>query len=190
MIESGADINLQTTNSGRTIFHEVMSSEVSDFGLIDRMVSMGALVNLTDVHGTTPLMDLIRNSDNTLRIHADLTVSGKVSISFLKCSNFVIKSEFFQRLLFDAQNCTGETALWRSMFYGKMDCTSLLLYDNSNTALQTRVQGSLADFVSFRFCICIIKKFIIYFHRCSLSEALDSDPSVSAFLLTLKSDLP
>ena len=84
MIESGADINLQTTNSGRTIFHEVMSSEVSDFGLIDRMVSMGALVNLTDVHGTTPLMDLIRNSDNTLRIHADLTVSGKVSIFVLR----------------------------------------------------------------------------------------------------------
>ena len=82
VIESGADINLQTTNSGRTIFHEVISSEVSDFGLIDRMVSMGALVNLTDVHGTTPLMDLIRNSDNTLRIHADLTVSGKVCILF------------------------------------------------------------------------------------------------------------
>ena len=92
MIESGADINLQTTNSGRTIFHEVMSSEVSDFGLIDRMVSMGALVNLTDVHGTTPLMDLIRNSDNTLRIHADLTVSGKVSIFFLrKASMFSFK---------------------------------------------------------------------------------------------------
>ena len=54
----------------------------------------------------------------------------------------------FQRLLLDAQNCTGETALWRSMFYGKMDCTNLLLQDNANNALQTRVQGSLADFVS------------------------------------------
>ena len=46
-IEHGADVNLQTTNSGRTIFHEVLANEVSDHELIDRMVTLGALVNLT-----------------------------------------------------------------------------------------------------------------------------------------------
>ena len=98
--EHGADINLQTTNSGRTIFHEVMSNEVSDFDLIYRMVSLGALINLTDVHGTTPLMDVIKNTENATKIHSNLTLFGK-------------------RLLIDAQNCTGETALWRSLFNGR-----------------------------------------------------------------------
>ena len=98
--EHGADINLQTTNSGRTIFHEVMSNEVSDFDLIYRMVSLGALINLTDVHGTTPLMDVIKNTENATKIHSDLTLFGK-------------------RLLIDAQNCTGETAIWRSLFNGR-----------------------------------------------------------------------
>ena len=31
-----------------------------DPGLVEAMVNVGALVNLTDVHGTTPLMDVIR----------------------------------------------------------------------------------------------------------------------------------
>ena len=76
--EHGADINLQTTNSGRTIYHEVIANEVSDFKLIDRMVTLGALVNLTDVHGTTPFMDLVKNTDNAIRIHSDLLLRGKV----------------------------------------------------------------------------------------------------------------
>ena len=37
-IEHGADVNLQTTNAGRTIFHEVISNEISDHELIERMV--------------------------------------------------------------------------------------------------------------------------------------------------------
>ena len=77
-----------------------MSNEVSDFDLIYRMVSLGALINLTDVHGTTPLMDVIKNTDTAIKIHSDLTLFGK-------------------RLLIDAQNCTGETALWRSLFHGR-----------------------------------------------------------------------
>ena len=38
----------------------VLAADVTDGELIERMVHMGALVNLTDVHGTTPLMDVIR----------------------------------------------------------------------------------------------------------------------------------
>ena len=77
-----------------------MSNEVSDFDLIYRMVSLGALINLTDVHGTTPLMDVIKNTENATKIHSDLTLFGK-------------------RLLIDAQNCSGETAIWRSLFNGR-----------------------------------------------------------------------
>ena len=58
--ERGADVNLQTGDAGRTVFHMVLAADVTDSELIERMVHMGALVNLTDVHGTTPLMDVIR----------------------------------------------------------------------------------------------------------------------------------
>ncbi len=59
-LDHGADVNLQTADAGRTIFHMVLAAEVTDPELVERMVAMGALVNLTDVHGTTPLMDVIR----------------------------------------------------------------------------------------------------------------------------------
>ena len=104
-IEHGADVNLQTTNAGRTIFHEVIANEISDHELIERMVifvqkrsknlisdvfppfsllnyiflliqffqvTLGALVNLTDVHGTTPFMDLIKNTDVAVKVYRDL----------------------------------------------------------------------------------------------------------------------
>jgi hypothetical protein len=77
--EHGADVNLQTTNAGRTIFHEVIATEVTDHHLIERMVTLGALVNLTDVHGTTPFMDLVRNTDRAVQTHSDLSRLGKVS---------------------------------------------------------------------------------------------------------------
>lgn len=92
------------------------------------MVGLGALINLTDVHGTTPLMDLVRNTENGTKVLTDLTLSGK-------------------RLLIDAQNCTGETVLWRSLFHGRLDTTQILLKnDKANAGLLTRVQGSLADY--------------------------------------------
>jgi ankyrin repeat protein len=61
-LERGADVNLQTADAGRTVFHMVLAAEVTDGELVEQMVTMGALVNLTDVHGTTPLMDVIRCS--------------------------------------------------------------------------------------------------------------------------------
>ncbi len=51
---------MQTTDAGRTVFHSVLAGDVTDQALIEHMVSLGALVNLTDVHGSTPLMDVIR----------------------------------------------------------------------------------------------------------------------------------
>ena len=93
-----------------------MSNEVSDFDLIYRMVSLGALINLTDVHGTTPLMDVIKNTENATKIHSDLTLFGK-------------------RLLIDAQNCTGETAIWRSLFNGRF-------VNNTVWPVNERTEGS------------------------------------------------
>ncbi len=42
--ENGADIDLQTTEAGRTVFHMVLAAEVTDKRLIERMVERGALV--------------------------------------------------------------------------------------------------------------------------------------------------
>ena len=36
------------------------------------MVTLGALVNLTDVHGTTPFMDLIKNTAVAVKVYDDL----------------------------------------------------------------------------------------------------------------------
>ena len=130
-IEHGADVNLQTTNSGRTIFHEVIANEISDHDLIERMVTLGALVNLTDVHGTTPFMDLIKNTDVAVKVYDDLNHHQK-------------------RVLIDAQNCCGESSLWRAMFHGRLDCSKLLLNENANTSLLARIQESPADSVSIR----------------------------------------
>ena len=79
-IDHGGDVNLHTTNAGRTIFHEVMTCEYTDLELVDKMVTLGALVNLTDVHGTTPFMDLIRNTDRAVQTYCDVTTVGKVSL--------------------------------------------------------------------------------------------------------------
>lgn len=78
-LEHGADINLQTTDAGRTVFHMVLAAEVTDKQLIEKMVAMGALVNLTDVHGTTPLMDVIRcKEDRGQNTYKALNEMGKV----------------------------------------------------------------------------------------------------------------
>ncbi len=77
-IDHGGDVNLHTTNAGRTIFHEVMCAKHTDKNLVDKMITLGALVNLTDVHGTTPFMDMIRNTDRAVQTYHSITSSGKV----------------------------------------------------------------------------------------------------------------
>jgi hypothetical protein len=71
---------LPTTNSGKTIFHVILAGDVFDKSLIQRMVASGGLVNLTDVHGTTPFMDVIRSKEKTRAAEAFslLTGLGKV----------------------------------------------------------------------------------------------------------------
>ena len=75
-------------------------------------------------------MDLVKNTDEAVKIYESLNHHQK-------------------RVLIDAQNCCGETALWRSMFHGRMDVSKLLLDENANTVFCARVQESPADSVSF-----------------------------------------
>ena len=76
-------------------------------------------------------MDLVKNTDEAVKIYESLNHHQK-------------------RVLIDAQNCCGETALWRSMFHGRMDCSKLLLEENANTVFCARVQESPADSVSLK----------------------------------------
>ena len=50
---------------------------------------------------------------------------------------------YFQRLLLDAQNCSGESALWRSMFYGKLSMSHLLLDEGAASFTMARVQENI-----------------------------------------------
>ena len=71
---------MQTTDAGRTVFHMILAADVLDKELVARMVSLGGLVNLTDVHGTTPLMDVIKckEKDRAAETYHSLNHLGKV----------------------------------------------------------------------------------------------------------------
>ena len=43
----------------------------------------------------------------------------------------------------DAQNCSGESALFRSLFHGKMEMTHLLLNEGAASFIMARVQEDL-----------------------------------------------
>ncbi len=84
----GADIDLQTTVAGRTVFHLVLASEASDLKLLEDMVGMGALVNLTDVHGSTPLMDAIEcRTDSERAVETYKMIQGMGKVIGLICVN-------------------------------------------------------------------------------------------------------
>lgn len=160
--DHGADVNLQTTNSGRTVFHQVICNSVTDHELVERMITLGALINLTDVHGTTPYMDVIRNTNCAVKIYNDFIVNGKVSVSHMRFKLASYAQLFpFQRVLIDAQNCVGETSFWKAMIFGKLECAKLLIDESVNTSLLARVRESNADCVSLRLTqpfICILKR--------------------------------
>ncbi len=131
-LSHGADIDLQTTEAGRTVFHVVLAAEATDRALVEHMVSMGALVNLTDVHGSTPLMDVIPGGD---------AVRGVDTYRMLR--------QMGKRLLLDAQNCSGESALFRSMFHGRSPMSHLLLDEGAASFAMARVQEDVQKRVRF-----------------------------------------
>ncbi len=55
-----------------------------------------------------------------------------------------------QRLLLDAQNCSGESALFRSMFIGRsLEMTHLLLDEGAASFIMARVQEDVAKRVKY-----------------------------------------
>ena len=50
--------------------------------------------------------------------------------------------------MLDAQNCSGESALFRSMFHGRMAMTSLLLDEGAASFAMARVQEDMQKRVS------------------------------------------
>ena len=154
----GANVNLHTTSSSRSIFHSVLCSEVTDPSLIEMMVHKGALVNLADVHGTTPLMDVIKYTDRAISTYIELKSLGK-------------------HVSLDVQNCSGDCALFRSTFRGHMDTATLLLQEGESMISQvplTRVQESRPKRPSRQF------RFSSYFRR---KPTIQSVPALVAPIL-------
>ena len=121
----GADVNLHTTTSSRSIFHTVLCAEVTDASLIEMMVQKGGLINLTDVHGTTPYMDVIKYTDRALGTYIEMKNLGK-------------------HVSLDVQNCSGDYALFRALFQGQLDTANLILHESESILpkRKTRVQES------------------------------------------------
>ena len=153
----GADVNLHTTVSSRSIFHSVLCAEVTDPSLIEMMAQKGALINLTDVHGTTPFMDVIRHTDRAIGTYVEMKSLGK-------------------QLNLDVQNCSGDCALFRALFCGQLDTASLILNEGeaSIIARETRVQEAKPKRPSRQF------RFSSYFRR---KAPMRSIPAVVAPIL-------
>eukprot|EP00095_Tigriopus_kingsejongensis_P000506 maker-scaffold367_size194084-snap-gene-0.47 protein:Tk00506 transcript:maker-scaffold367_size194084-snap-gene-0.47-mRNA-1 annotation:"hypothetical protein L798_04728" len=116
------DPNLQTTTSGQTIFHMALAAPVVDLALLERMIAMRALINLTDFHGTTPLMDLVGGSAPPQRLTEIFQFIQSLGLTFA----------------LDVQNCSGESALWRAMFKGHLPVSKLLLDEGAASFTMAR----------------------------------------------------
>jgi len=122
-LENGGDTNLPTTDAAKTIYHMAVVAPVTDPALIQRMLELGANVNHADVHNTTPLMDIIMLGDEQ-RALADLASLQAAGRS----------------LLLDSQNCSLQSALWRSIFQGHCTLALELLSANANQSCSARVE--------------------------------------------------
>jgi len=100
-LERGGDPNLPTTDAARSIYHVAVTAPVQDPELVQRMLEIGANINLADVHNTTPLMDII-----SLGCEA----RARSALASLCATE--------QPLLLDNQNCSQQSALWRAVHQG------------------------------------------------------------------------
>ena len=81
------DPNLQTTISGQTLFHMAVNGPVLDLDLVQKMVELRSFINLTDYHGTTPLMDMVKlkrhpreKEERAIAVFDYVETMGKVSV--------------------------------------------------------------------------------------------------------------
>lgn len=90
------------------------------------MLEHGANVNIADVHNTTPIMDIIGLGDES-RALSSLTMLMKSS----------------QNLMLDLDNCSLQSALWRSVFQGFTNLSLKLISVGVKQFSSARVERSL-----------------------------------------------
>ena len=102
------------------------SSQLIFITLFIRMLEHGANVNIADVHNTTPIMDIIGLGDEA-RALSSLTMLMKSS----------------QNLMLDLDNCSLQSALWRSVFQGFTNLSLKLISVGVKQFSSARVERSL-----------------------------------------------
>lgn len=124
-LERGGDPNLPTTDAFKTIYHVAVVAPTIDEGLLQRMLELGANVNHADVHNTTPLMDVISLGDEKRAFSelARLERSGRTPV-------------------WDSQNCSLQSVLWRAMFQGYSRLATFLLNIGAAPALAARIESA------------------------------------------------
>ena len=108
-LDCGGDPNLPTTEAAKTIFHMAVTAPCLDLGLVERLLQTGVNVNIADVHNTTPIMDVISLGDEARSVS---------SLSVLASSN--------QAVILQLENCSRQSAVWRSVFQGHRGLTRTL----------------------------------------------------------------
>lgn len=92
-------------------------------------------------HHSTDGCDWVQRSGAT-RSHLQIPKSKRKSEWSKKRLLCCLSYKTFQALLLDAQNCSGESALFRAMFQGKRSITHLLLDEGASSFSMARVQKS------------------------------------------------
>jgi len=125
-LDNGGDCNLPSTDATKTIFHMTLVAPVLDTDLVHRMLEHGANVNIADVHNTSPIMDIISLGDESRALS---------SLSMLMTSS--------QNLMLDMDNCSMQSALWRSIFQGFTNLSLKLISVGVKQFSSARVERSM-----------------------------------------------
>ena len=131
-LESAGDPNVITTFRRKTLFHWAVEHDLT---LAERfMKTCRVNINLCDVHGTSPVMDLILCNETHEVLSFYESMEEMAYISDLNC-----------------RNCIGETALFRSCFEGAAEIASKLYEDGA--AFETSVCVSLVPGLYLTDCV-------------------------------------
>ena len=123
-LDHGGDPNLPTTDAAKSIYHLALTAPRPDVALIDRMLELGANVNLADVHNTTPLMDVIALGDEP---------RARRELGRLRASG--------REILVDNQNCSLQSAVWRAMHQGMAGLVGDLVGEEGRGGTGARVEA-------------------------------------------------
>ncbi|PNF21781.1 hypothetical protein B7P43_G08442 [Cryptotermes secundus] len=126
-IACGGNPNIVTSKSNSTLYHVVLANSDPDMELVMKLCEAGGDLNHANVHGTTPLMDLIMYAD------------GDLAMDIL---NSIWRTKQDMSSL-EAQNCSNETALWRAMLAGSPRVATELLHQGAS--LTPRAIISIAE---------------------------------------------